>query len=158
MMGDLFQRTAQASQSADTIDPADVEKWKKSPDNIKMLVALATSQSAVNSGVSIQEITPVSSSRQDKKAAKDIERAQAGMSGELAKAGMAIQVILRMNAYVMYAVQQAQDDITQVVYGYKRHEGMNEFVAAVGSQNLQDTAAEVMAVKGQCFKRVMERL
>jgi len=128
-----------------------------SPKDVK-LPAVSLNQRVWTPTVSVPEIKPFTNDRHGKREASEMQRDLARIATQATKFGVAMQAVRSVNTYVVYSVDQGQADMMEILMNRSRHEGMNETMAAVVSQSLQQMIAQMLALAEHHFKRQMEAL
>ena len=150
-------RTGASSNGKGSVRPEDVEQLKQMASNIVM-PAVSLSQKVWTPMVPIPEVKALSNDRGDRRAAREFRRELAHIASTATKVGVAMQAVRSVNTFVVHSVDQTQEDMMDILYSKTRHDGMNELVASVISQSLQQTAVEMQAMAEHHFKRQMENL
>jgi hypothetical protein len=151
----LRQRVSGNGRSAPR--PEDVEQLKQAAGGIQ-LPAIAVNPRAWTPSIAVPEVKALSNDRRDRREALEARREMAQLARTSIKIGVAIQAVQGVNTYAVYAVDQTQEDMMEILHSRTRYEGMNELVASVISQCLQQTIAQTLALAEHHFKRQMEAL
>jgi hypothetical protein len=128
-----------------------------SPKDIK-LPAVSLSQRVWSPSVPVPEVKALSNDRRGRREASEMQRELARIATQATKFGVALQAVRSVNTFVVYSADQGQSDMMEILMGRSRHEGMNETMAAVVLQSLQQMIAQMLALAEQHFKRQMEAL
>jgi hypothetical protein len=155
-MGERVRQDATGSTKSG-VRPEDVEKLKHAASSISV-PAVSLNQRVWMPTVSVPEVKAVSNDRRDRREATEVRRELARIAATATKAGVAMQAVRSVNTYVVYSADQGQEEMMDILYSKTRHEGMNEMVASVISQSLQQMVAQMMALAEHHFKRQMEVL
>lgn len=159
MTDPVFERLRQAASAngRSSVRPEDIEGLKQTASNIKV-TAITLNQKAWSPVVPIPDVKALSNDRRDRRAAQEYRRELAQIGATATKIGVAVQAVQMVNTYVVHSVDQGQEEMMDILYSKTRHEGMNELVASVVSQSLQQMVAQMMALSEHHFKRQMENL
>lgn len=141
----------------DSIRREDVEKLRQATGGLT-LPAITVNQRAWLPSIPVPDIKPISTGRRDRALATDMRRDLMQISYQATKAGVAVQAVRSVNTYVVYSVDQAQEEMAEILYGRPRHEGMSELMASVISQVLQQMIAQMHTISEHHFKRQLEVL
>ncbi|NLE95961.1 MAG: hypothetical protein GX600_09850 [Dehalococcoidia bacterium] len=157
-MGDSGFDRSQRRPGADGksgIQPEDVEQLKQSAKNI-VVPTVTVNQRVWAPTIAIPDVKPLSSDRRDRNAAKEFRRELAPVTQHATRAGLAIHASRAVATYVAYSIEQGQEEMMDLLYSKTRHEGMNELMASVISQCIQQMVVQMFAVSEHHFKRQME--
>jgi hypothetical protein len=159
MTDPVFERLRQgpSSNGKSSVRPEDVEKLKQTASNVSV-PAITVNQRVWMPTVPVPEVKALSNDRRGRREAADVQRELARTAVIATKIGVAMQAVRSVNSFVVYSVDQGQEEMMDILYGKTRHEGMNELVASVISQSLQQMTAQMLALSEHHFKRQMENL
>ena len=151
-----FRERTRHRQSSDRHD-RDVESLKQSAMGV-VLPSVTLGKPAYVDGLTGSEITPTSQDRHGKREARDTQRAVGRTEHEAIKIGAKIDAIRRINIYGVYSIDQGQDQMMDLLYSRDRHEGMNDLMAQMVAQTIQQMTAQTMALSELHYKLQTERM
>ena len=159
MTDPVFDRLRQGASTngKSAVRPEDVEKLKQTASNV-VVPAVSLNQRVWMPMVPVPEVKALSNDRRGRREAADVQRELARAAVIATKIGVAMQAVRSVNSFVVYSVDQGQEEMMDILYSKTRHEGMNELVASVISQSLQQMIAQMLALSEHHFKRQMENL
>lgn len=139
--------------------PSSEEDLKKQPSNVPVSVLVPSeATNAPMSALHLPDLKPVTNDRAGKRMLQEAQRDMGRVVYQTVKTGMTIESIRKVNTHVVYAVDQGQEEMMQLLYSHARHEGMNEMLGEVIGQRLQHMLAQMAAISEAHFKRLMEMM
>jgi hypothetical protein len=158
-MNEVLERIKQAAQNDGQAagDAGDSEPVRQAATGVK-LPAISVNPRVFNSSVSVPEIKPLSNDRYDRREAHAAQRQLARVALKATQFGVAMQAVRSVNTYVVYAADQGQEDMMDILYSKTRYEGMNEMLSQVIGQSLQQMVAQMLALAEMHYKRQTEEL
>jgi hypothetical protein len=158
-MNEVLERLKQAAgnEGQQAAAPSGAEPSRQAATGIK-LPAIVVNPRVFNSSVSVPEIKPLSHDRHDRREAHDAQRQLARVALKATQFGVAMQAVRSVNTYVVYAADQGQEDMMDLLYSKTRYEGMNEMLSQVIAQSLQQMVAQMLALAEMHYKRQTEEL
>lgn len=159
MGDDVFERIRQrpGANGKSGVRPEDVEHLKQTASSVTV-PTVVVNQRAWAPIIAVPDIKPLSNDRRDRNAAKELRRELGRIAAHATRAGVAMQATRSVNSYIVYSIDKGQEEMMDLLYSKTRYEGMNELVASVISQSLQQMVAQMIAISEQHFKRQMEEL
>lgn len=122
------------------------------------LPPMAIEKRAYTGHMSLPEIRPTGQDRRSRREAEEAQRQVGYMVNQALQARVAIEAVRNVSTYMVYSIDQAQEDMTDLLYAKERHEGMNELLAQVIAQSIQQLVAQTMALAELHYKRQTEAL
>ena len=138
------------------ISREELEAQKVDPKDVK-LPLIASSRRELPD-VKLPEVRPPSTDRAGRKLAREERIRQCEMKQKFLRTVAVNESIVAVNLMAVRAVDRAQEMMMDNLYGRKRRESMNEFMASFTAQCLQLTRSEVLAVIESYLKRIAENL
>ena len=138
------------------VSEEELEAQKVDPKGVE-LPLIAFSRREIP-GIKLPEVRPPFADRGGRRLARDEQRRQWQIKQKFLRTVATNESILAVNQRALLLLDRAQEIMTDVLYGRKRRESMNEFMAQVTAQLLQLTHSEVMAVAESYLRRISEDL
>lgn len=139
-------RISQEELEAQKVDPKDVR-----------LPAMTADRRQVND-IQLPEVQPPSTDRIGRKLASQERIRQWEMKRKFLRTVAVNESIAAVNVHALNLMDRAQELMMDNLYGRKRRDLMNEFMASFTAQCLQLTRSEVLAVIESYLKRIAENL
>ena len=154
MSQDVFER-AKHRWGANGQGDVDQEQLKRSAAGISL--SPISVESKAHSGALVEpEVHPRGRDRRSRRDAQEEQRELGAIVRTARKIALMQDAVRAINTHVVYTIDQGQEEMTDVLYSKTRHEGMNELLAEVISQSLQQMVAQNLALAELHFKRQTE--
>ena len=122
------------------------------------LPPMALEKRAYTGSISLPEIRPYGRDRRSRREAEEARREIGRMVHKAIKARVVMDAVRTVTTYSLCSIDQAQEEMMDLLYAKERHEGMNELVAQVIAQSIQQMIAQTMALAELHYKRQTEEL
>ena len=140
------QGISQEELEAQKVDPKDVS-----------LPTIAFSRRQIPE-IRLPEVAPPTGDRTGRKLAEAEKRRQWEMKTKVIRTIAVNESIVAVNVHAVTQMERAQAMMMDNLYGHKRRESMNDFMARFTAQCLQLTQSEILAVIESYLKRISEDL
>ena len=138
------------------ISQEELEAQKVDPKDVKLPVIAFSRRELPD--LKLPEVRPPSTDRAGRRLAREERIRQWEMKQKFLRTVAVNESIVAVNLMAVRAVERAQEMMMDNLYGHKRRESMNEFMASFTAQCLQLTRSEVLAVIESYLKRIAENL
>ena len=156
MSQDVFER-AKHRWGVNGQGDVDQKHMKRSAADVS-LSPISVESKAHSGALVAPEAHPLGRDRHSRREAQEIQRKNGKIVSTAQTIALAQDAVRAVNTHVVYAIDQGQEEMMDVLYSKTRHEGMNELLAEVISQSLQQMVAQTLALAELHFKRQTENL
>ena len=123
-----------------------------------LLPPMTVEMTAYTGSISVPEIRPYGRDRRSRREADEARREAGRMVHKAIKARVVMDAVRAVTTYGAYSIDQAQEEMMEMLYAKERHEGMNEMMAQVIAQAVQQVIAQTLALGELHYKRQTEEL
>ena len=157
MTGEVYERIRRREGANGQGEANRQGPLKQSATGIRM-PPMALEKRAYTSSVSVPDVRPLGRDRRSRREADETRRELGHMAHTAVKVRFVIDAQRTISIHGIHSIDQAQDEMMDVLYSKERHEGVNELLAQVIAQSVQQLVAQTMALAELHYKRQTEAL
>ena len=122
------------------------------------LPPMALEKRTYTGSISLPEIRPYGRDRRSRREADEARRDLGRMVYRSIKVRVAMEAVRTVSTCGVHSIDQAQEEMMDILYAKDRHEGMNELLAQAIAQAIQQVTAQTLALAELHYKRQTEDL
>ena len=157
MSDEVYERIRRRAGVSGQDEQERQESARQSATGVR-LPPMALEKRAYTGSISLPEIRPYGRDRRSRREAEEARREIGRMVHKAIKARVVMEAVRTVGTYGVHSIDQAQEEMMEILYARERHESMDELMAQVVAQAVQQVTAQTLALGELHYKRQTEEL